>query len=47
MKNKAIVATTVALGAAYLLRNEKSRNKLMDQMKNMGTKFNKGNSFAE
>lgn len=33
MKNKALF-TTVALGAAYLLRNEKSRNKLMDQVKN-------------
>nr|WP_318281109.1 hypothetical protein [Paenibacillus bovis] len=34
MKNKTILAT-VALGAAYLLRNEKSRNKLMNQFKNM------------
>lgn len=33
MKNKALL-TSVALGAAYLLRNEKSRNKLMDQVKN-------------
>lgn len=33
MKNKALF-TSLALGAAYLLRNEKSRNKLMDQVKN-------------
>lgn len=37
MKNKALF-TTLALGAAYLLRNEKSRNKLMNQFKNMGSK---------
>ncbi|MBP1913320.1 hypothetical protein J2Z23_000252 [Lederbergia galactosidilyticus] len=36
MKGKAIMAT-VALGAAYLLRNEKSRNKLMNQVKNMAS----------
>lgn len=28
--------TTLALGAAYLLRNEKSRTKLMNQFKGMG-----------
>ncbi|MEK3887979.1 hypothetical protein [Bacillus sp. FSL K6-3431] len=32
MKNKALF-TSLALGAAYLLRNEKSRNKIMDQVK--------------
>jgi len=37
MKNKALF-TTLALGAAYLLRNEKSRNKLMNQFKNMSSK---------
>lgn len=37
MKNKALF-TTLALGAAYLLRNEESRNKLMGQFKNLGTK---------
>ncbi|GIN58406.1 hypothetical protein J8TS2_27250 [Lederbergia ruris] len=36
MKGKAIMAT-VALGAAYLLRNEKSRNKLMNQFKSMAS----------
>ncbi|WP_283249490.1 hypothetical protein [Lederbergia citrea] len=40
MKNKALM-TTLALGAAYLLRNEKSRNKLMDQFKELGSKRNK------
>lgn len=28
--------TALALGAAYLLRNEKSRSKLMNQLKTMG-----------
>lgn len=32
--NKAAM-TALALGAAYLLRNEKSRSKLMDQLKSM------------
>lgn len=36
-KNKTLF-TTLALGAAYLLRNEKSRNKIMNQLKNLGTK---------
>jgi hypothetical protein len=36
-KNKALL-TTLALGTAYLMRNEKSRNKLMNQLKNMGMK---------
>ncbi|GIN70781.1 hypothetical protein J14TS2_12560 [Bacillus sp. J14TS2] len=36
MKGTAIMAT-VALGAAYLLRNEKSRNKLMNQFKSMAS----------
>ncbi|WP_283247433.1 hypothetical protein [Lederbergia citrea] len=40
MKNKALL-TSLALGAAYLLRNEKSRNKLMDQFKELGSKRNK------
>lgn len=34
-RNKTMM-TTLALGAAYLLRNEKSRTKLMDQFKAMG-----------
>ena len=33
MKNGRLF-TTLALGAAFLMRNEKSRNKLMDQVKN-------------
>lgn len=33
MKNK-MLFTTLALGAAYLMRNEKSRNKVMKQIKN-------------
>ncbi|MEK4027852.1 MULTISPECIES: hypothetical protein [Bacillaceae] len=32
--NKAAM-TALALGAAYLLRNEKSRSKLMNQIKSM------------
>lgn len=36
-KNKAML-TSLALGAAYLMRNEKSRNKLMNQFKALGTK---------
>lgn len=35
-KNKALL-TGLALGAAYLMRNEKSRNKLMNQFKGLGT----------
>ncbi|GIN19633.1 hypothetical protein [Siminovitchia fordii] len=35
-KNKAML-TGLALGAAYLMRNEKSRNKLMTQFKSLGT----------
>ena len=31
MKRRNIAMTTLALGAAYLLRNEKSRQKLMSQ----------------
>ena len=33
MKNKTIF-TTLALGAAYLMRNEKARTKLVNQFKN-------------
>jgi hypothetical protein len=38
MKNNKTMMTTLALGAAYLLRNEKSRTKLMNQFKGMGMK---------
>ncbi|MGF6950714.1 hypothetical protein QF028_003219 [Neobacillus sp. B4I6] len=31
MRRKNLMMTTVALGAAYLLRNPKSRQKLMNQ----------------
>ncbi len=35
---KALMMTTAALGAAYLLRNEKSRKKLMNQFQSMTQK---------
>lgn len=40
MRNNKTMMTTLALGAgaAYLLRNEKSRTKLMNQFKGMGAK---------
>ncbi|WP_257000309.1 hypothetical protein [Neobacillus jeddahensis] len=31
MKRKGLMMTTIGLGAAYLLRNPKSRKKLMNQ----------------
>ncbi|MCP3763940.1 hypothetical protein NLX67_16350 [Domibacillus sp. A3M-37] len=34
-RNKTMM-TTLALGAAYLLRNEKSRTKIMNQFKGLG-----------
>ncbi len=34
MDRKKLMMTTVALGAAYLMRNKKSRNKLMEQVQN-------------
>jgi len=34
MAGKKMMMTTVALGAAYLLRNKKSRQKLKDQFRN-------------
>ncbi|WP_192894817.1 hypothetical protein [Neobacillus notoginsengisoli] len=37
MDRKKMLLTTVALGAAYLMRNKESRDKLMDQMQSMGT----------
>lgn len=37
MASNKVMMTTLALGAAYLLRNEQSRTKLMDQLKGMGT----------
>ncbi|WP_281288082.1 hypothetical protein [Bacillus rubiinfantis] len=38
MVRKGLMMTTVALGAAYLLRNEKSRKKLMEQFQTMADK---------
>ncbi len=38
MGRKSMMMTTVALGAAYLLRNEKTRKKLMDQFQNLSGK---------
>ncbi|GIP38681.1 hypothetical protein J31TS4_19610 [Paenibacillus sp. J31TS4] len=32
--NKKMMLTTVALGAAYLLKNKESRDKLMNQISN-------------
>jgi hypothetical protein len=34
MMKKSMAMTAVALGAAYLLRNKRSRSKLMDQLSN-------------
>lgn len=36
MDRKKMLLTTVALGAAYLMRNKESRDKLMNQMQSMG-----------
>ena len=38
MNRKALMMTTAALGAAYLLRNGKSRKKLMNQFQAMAEK---------
>ncbi|WP_197028425.1 hypothetical protein [Bacillus sp. EB01] len=37
MDRKKMVMTTVGLGLAYLMRNKDSRDKLMGQMKSLGT----------
>lgn len=37
MKKRAMLATA-ALGAAYLMRNEKSRNKIKEQFKELSSK---------
>ncbi|WP_181884384.1 hypothetical protein [Neobacillus piezotolerans] len=36
MDRKKMLMTTVALGAAYLMRNKESRDKLMNQMQSLG-----------
>ncbi|MDR7000682.1 hypothetical protein [Neobacillus niacini] len=38
MKRKNLMMSTVALGAAYLLRNKKSRQKLMGQFQSLADK---------
>ncbi|WP_264757828.1 hypothetical protein [Neobacillus dielmonensis] len=38
MVRRAMLMTTAALGAAYLLRNEKSRKKLMNQFQSLAEK---------
>lgn len=35
MDRKKLMMTTVALGAAYLMRNDKSRKKLMNQIQGL------------
>lgn len=37
MDRKKLMMTTVALGTAYLLRDQKSRAKVMDQLQSLGT----------
>lgn len=43
MKRKALWAA-VGAGAAYLLRNKESRDKLMGQLQNMSGKYFSGNT---
>jgi hypothetical protein len=38
MRRKNLMMTTVALGAAYLLRNPKARQKIMNQFQNIAKK---------
>ncbi|WP_301337157.1 hypothetical protein [Bacillus sp. FJAT-29814] len=38
MNRKKLMMTTVALGAAYLLRNDKSRKKIMNQFQSLAEK---------
>ncbi|WP_285858268.1 hypothetical protein [Neobacillus niacini] len=38
MNRKKLMMTTVALGAAYLLRNDKSRKKIMNQFQTLAEK---------
>lgn len=45
MKRKALWAA-VGAGAAYLLRNKDSRDKLMSQLQNMGGKYFPGNASS-
>ncbi|WP_285857142.1 hypothetical protein [Mesobacillus subterraneus] len=43
MDRKKLMMTTVALGTAYLLRDQKSREKVMDQLQSLGTNKKKKN----
>lgn len=47
MDRKKMVMTTVALGAAYLMRNKESRDKLMNQMQSLGTPKKKNKADVE
>jgi hypothetical protein len=38
MDRRKLMMTTVALGAAYLLRNDKSRKKIMNQFQSLAEK---------
>ncbi|WP_274609552.1 hypothetical protein [Mesobacillus boroniphilus] len=41
MDRKKLMMTTVALGTAYLLKDQKSRAKVMDQLQSLGKKQRK------
>ena len=41
MDRKKLMMTTVALGTAYLLKDQKSRTKVMDQLQSLGKKKKK------
>jgi hypothetical protein len=41
MDRKKLMMTTVALGTAYLLRDQKSREKVLGQLQSLGTKKKK------
>jgi hypothetical protein len=43
MARKKLMMTTVALGTAYLLKDKKSRNKIMDQFQSLGLSKKKKN----
>lgn len=38
MDRKKLMMTTVALGTAYLIKDQKSRTKIMDQLQSLGKK---------
>ncbi|WP_409275387.1 hypothetical protein V1499_08420 [Neobacillus sp. SCS-31] len=47
MDRKKMLMTTVALGAAYLMRNKESRDKLMNQMQSLGGPKKKNRANVE